>query len=119
MEFKIIIENLAKMYFVAKLLHWNASQNYADHLLYDRIAGDCMDSIDKVAEVCIFPFYTIDNLTFNFDGYGVQDLKNLIVETANLIQKLCEDALTAEGIKNTLSGIAESLNVKAYLLKDK
>lgn len=117
-----IIKNLINIYFISKLLHWNATKNYADHLLYDRISEDCMEFIDKIAENCILPFET--TLLDRLDLYGVvtpsvEDLKNNIVDTANKIQALCANNEVSEGAKNTLSGIAESLNTKAYLLKDK
>ena len=117
-----LIKNLINIYFISKLLHWNATNNYADHLLYDRISEDCIEFTDKIAENCILPFET--NVLNRLELYGaltpsVEDLKNLIIDSANMIQTLCANNEISEGAKNTLSGIAESLNTKAYLLKDK
>lgn len=118
-DLKLIIENLTKIYFVAKMLHWNATDNYSDHLLYDRIAEDCIDFTDKIAESCIFPFDVINRLDLEIKSFDITSLKEYIVETANTIEKLCNSKDISEGAKNTLSGIAEALNIKAYLLKDK
>ena len=115
---KLIIENLTKIYFVAKILHWNAN-NYSDHLLYDRITEGCIDFIDKIAESCIFPFDTINRLDLEIKSFDINSLKEYIVETANKIEKICNSNDISDGAKSTLSGIAEALNVKAYLLKDK
>ncbi len=118
-EIKIVMENLARIYFIAKILHWNATKNYSDHLLYDRISEDCLDFIDKIAESCIFPFDTIDRLDLEIKDFDVESLKTYIVFVVNKIEKLCDSDYISEGARNTLSGISEALNVKAYLLKDK
>lgn len=112
---KTIIENLHKIYFVSKMLHWNAIK-YDQHLLYDRIAEGMIDAIDKVAESCIFPFETITDLDLNITNYSLDELIRIIEETARDIQVACLDPNTTEGAKNTLSGIAEQLNIKAYLI---
>ena len=118
-EIKIIMENLARIYFIAKILHWNSIKNYSDHLLYDRIAEDCLDFVDKIAESCILPFKTIDRLDLEIKDFDLESLKTYIVFIVNKIEKLVDSDNISEGAKNTLSGIAETLNVKAYLLKDK
>lgn len=116
-KLKKISENQAKIYFISKVLHWN-SNKYDEHLLYDRIGEGTIDNIDEIAEACIFPFTKISDLDLKIDKFDLEALKDLITDTADEIQKICQDSETAEGIKNTLSGIASQLNVKAYLIKN-
>lgn len=116
-KLKTTCENLARIYFISKVLHWNATK-YDTHLLYDRIAEDCIDSIDTIAESCIFPFFKITDLDVKIDKFNLQSLKDKIQETAETIQEICQDKQTSEGTKNTLSGIAEKLNIKAYLINN-
>jgi len=116
-KLKNIAENQAKIYFIAKILHWNATK-YDEHLLFDRIAENTIDNIDTIAESCIFPFDKITDFDFKIEKYTIEALKDYIQETAELIQEITKDSDTSEGIKNTLSGIAEQLNIKAYLINN-
>ena len=120
-EFTTICEMLAHIYFNAKVLHWNFTKDYSLHLLFDRISEDCIDAIDSVAESCILPFEgKVEELDFQITSKEstLENLKTTIQDLADMIQKLAKDEEMSEGAKNTLSGIAEMLNVKAYLISN-
>lgn len=76
-----------------------------------------IEAMDTVAESCILPFGKIKDLDLEVKKYTLDELKATIEETASLIQEKCSENIT-EGAKNTLSGIAEQLNIKGYLIKN-
>ena len=77
-----------------------------------------IEAMDTVAESCILPFDKVENLDLKITNYSLDELKRIIEETANDIQEKCSSNQITEGAKNTLSGIAEQLNIKGYLIRN-
>lgn len=112
-----LISYLRTIYNISKALHWLNTKDYSLHLLYDRIADDCHDLVDSIAETCIIPFEKIMILP---DEYYEQPINHaslvLVIDNAiKLVEEISKGKLLS-GSKATLDEVSNKLLVKRYLL---
>jgi hypothetical protein len=86
---------------MAYALHWASYNNFAEHLLYERVADGLLASLDDIAEVCIIPHLKVKagiaNMLLPAEVYENASKKDLAVAISNGI-KLVEELKYAKGI---------------------
>lgn len=127
-----ILNLLKALQTFSKSSHWLAKGNYGDHLLFDRIGEGLSEQIDLLTELSIVeqmksdPALAIQALKGQLTVLsGIQEPASNEVNADQLLtivsgaSKAIDEQLKKEtntGIQNALQGVAESLQVKKYLL---
>ncbi len=111
-----LIQHLIAFKYACKINHWSTNE-YSKHLLYDRLAEDIDDWVDRIAEGY---FMALDNKTvFKPDILNSKYInKNLVKMCESIISHLEElqnDDELNEGMCSLLSAIEESMLGKIAL----
>lgn len=123
-NFLKLMSLIRSIYHMAYALHWASYNNFAEHLLYERVADGLLASLDDIAEVCIIPHLKVKagiaNMLLPAEVYENASKKDLAVAISNGI-KLVEELKSANitsAQSNVIDGIAAQLTQKYYLLMD-
>ena len=115
-----LMQRLIAFKYSCKISHWR-TDDYARHLLYDRLQSDIDDIADDLAEHYFMPFdrkNMLDEALFHtafMNKDAVAGIKAVIDHVEDL---LASEEIT-EGVKALLSGIADNFNGKLALARMK
>lgn len=113
-----LIQHLIAFKYACKINHWS-TDNYSQHLLFDRLTADIDTWVDTIAETY---FMADDNKkVFKPDilnpKYINRDLVKMCITIISHLEELQNDDETNEGINSLLSGIEEGFLNKLALAK--
>lgn len=113
-----LLQHLVAFKYACKLNHWS-TDNYADHLLYDRLSERIDDHVDDIAE----KYFMAED---NKDVFGPEFLNTEMIDMdivamcyaiIDHLEKVQDDDSMNEGMKSLLSAIEEDFLQKLALAK--
>ena len=113
-----LLERLIAFKYSCKLNHWKTNE-YAKHLLFDRLQEDIDDLVDNIAEEYFMlsaKQNELDKEIFNIE-YIDRDLVKLSMEVKEHIEMIVNKNSYNQGILSLLGNISESFDGKIALLK--
>lgn len=113
-----LLERLIAFKYSCKLNHWKTNE-YAKHLLFDRLQEDIDDLVDNIAEEYFMSSAKqneLDKEIFNIE-YIDKDLVKLSIEVKEHIEMIVNKYSYNQGILSLLGNISESFDEKLALLK--
>jgi DNA-binding ferritin-like protein len=110
------MQRLIAFKYACKISHWR-TDNYALHLLFDRLQEDLDELIDEVAEHYFMAFDHKRELTQDVlrPDYVNKDLAAGIREMINLLEKMAKSGEYTEGVNSLLTGLADNFEGKLAL----
>lgn len=112
-----LIQRLIAFKYSCKLNHWK-TDNYAKHLLFDRLQEDIDDCVDSVAEKYFMANNKKNELKLNVlnTNFIDQDLIKLSQNIILHINKIINNEELSQGILSLLGNISEDFDAKLALL---
>ena len=113
-----LLQHLIAFKYACKINHWS-TDNYSQHLLFDRLSEDIDTWVDEISETY---FMASDNKSvFKADLLSPKFVNRDLVKSReniiSLLEKLQNDDDTNEGMNSLLSGIEEGFLNKLALAK--
>lgn len=112
-----LMQRMVAFKYSCKLNHWNTDQ-YAQHLLFDRLQENMDDLVDDVAEQYFMANKKQKELTADVlkKEYINRDLEKGIKDVINLIEEMMNDEKFTEGEQSLLSGLSQEFYAKLALV---
>lgn len=98
-----------------QFLHWNTGNDYARHLLFERLMGDVDEPLDRLVEVSMgAKGISVEYSKFKEEKIEIEDLIVFINRAKEEFQKLAMDS--SETVQNVIIDILEMFDRHLYLL---